>query len=74
MYNGHVYNTLLTLKKLTEKIEDASFYRCHRSFLINFDFVTSIKGCFSGVKLNDHFEVPVSRKMKTRMQKDLMAS
>lgn len=53
-----------------ERQLDNRFFRCHRSYLVNLDFV---RGCHSGlVALSDGSEVPVSRLREQEFTKALL--
>lgn len=58
--------------KLTdlEKQLDARFYRCHRSYLVNLDFVTSYAD--GEIRLDNAERVPVSRSRKKEFMKYML--
>lgn len=58
MRDGQVTDYYEKLANL-EKQMDSRFFRCHRSYLVNLDFVRSCKGGF--VHLIENAKVPVSR-------------
>lgn len=65
----NTYESGLSLTKLTENLQERGFFRCHKSFLVNLDYVKNICPHFkyTGViklKIMD-MDIPVSRtKMK----------
>lgn len=38
-----VYETKMTMDKIEEELQNHNFYRCHKSFLVNIDYVENIK-------------------------------
>lgn len=52
------YEIRMTLKKIEEELSKYSFFRCHKSYLINMNHIQSLKE--DSVIVNDD-EVPVSR-------------
>ncbi|MDP4084754.1 MAG: LytTR family DNA-binding domain-containing protein [Bacillota bacterium] len=57
---------LFTLSELYEKLEAYSFFRTHKSYLVNLEHVKELRAWFSGsynliMNDRDHSEVPVSR-------------
>lgn len=69
--------TRYTLQELTERLPSESFFRCHRSFLVNIHQIKEIAPYFNGayiLKMKDknHSEVSVSR-ANVRRLKELFA-
>lgn len=62
-----------TLKRIEEQCKGhASFFRCHRGYIVNVDKVVSVKGNSQGYRLcfNEvHETVPVSRSMNEELKK-----
>lgn len=61
-----VIESRLTLQELEEKLQDHSFFRTHRSYLVNLNYIREITPWFNGtcnVTLEDkhHTTLPVSR-------------
>lgn len=61
-----VYTSKMTLQQMEEKLNNYSFYRTHRSFLVNMNYVLELIPWFNGtynLVLNDgrRTQVPVSR-------------
>ena len=54
-----VYETKMTMDKIEKELKNHNFYRCHKSFLVNIDYVENIKQYVA--ILDDKEEVPVSR-------------
>jgi DNA-binding LytR/AlgR family response regulator len=55
----------------------ASFFRCHRSYIVNMDKVTKVKGNSQGYRLcfNElHDTVPVARKMNEELKRKIRNS
>lgn len=65
--------TWLSLEELEAMLQDKRFLRCQRSYLVNLDYVSGMKG--SDFVLADGALVPMSREnraaMKDRLQKYL---
>ncbi|WP_404451532.1 LytTR family DNA-binding domain-containing protein [Virgibacillus necropolis] len=61
----HTYQSRITLKELEMKLKDYSFYRTHKSFLVNLKEIEQLTPWFNGafeIKLNKLEEkIPVSR-------------
>lgn len=75
--NGAEKKKLLrsTLKAAREELRKyTAFYRCHRSYIVNLDFVDSISGNSQGLKLvlkNSSEQVPVSRNLNEELEQRL---
>jgi hypothetical protein len=56
----------ITLTKITEKLKDhPNIIRCHKSYIVNSNFINDISGNARGYLLKSHYiseEIPVSRK------------
>jgi len=66
-----------TLKRIEEQLSHFSFFRCHRSYIVNLTKVTSVKGNSQGYQLelaNGSDQVPVSRKYGTELNERLKRS
>ncbi|WP_100523436.1 LytR/AlgR family response regulator transcription factor [Mycobacteroides abscessus] len=62
----HVYTSKMTLQQLEEKLTTYSFYRTHRSFLVNMNVVLELIPWFNGtynliLKDGKRTQIPVSR-------------
>lgn len=53
------YQAKTTMNKLEDNLNNYNFYRCHKSFLVNLEYVESIKQYVAILENKD--EVPVSR-------------
>jgi two-component system LytT family response regulator len=54
-----------TIKLLEEDLKQPFFYRVHRSFIVNLNYVDSFNSYLSVIKLKDNSQIPVSdRKRK----------
>ena len=69
--NSKVIEVPLMLKSIEERTVEPSFFRCHRSYVINMDWITSINGNFTHVTLKDTYKVPVSKRIRPRLYKVL---
>lgn len=62
-----------TMEKLEEKLSNKGFVRCHRSFMINLNYISEFKQNF--IKLTDGSEIPIGSKylgnVKTIFSKSL---
>ena len=61
-----VYTTKLTLAQLEEKLQAYDFYRTHKSYLVNLQYVSELEPWFNGaynltVKGDSRTRIPVSR-------------
>lgn len=56
--NGN-YLTKMTMDKMEKEIKNKNFYRCHKSFLLNLEYVDSMKQYLA--ILENKEEVPISR-------------
>lgn len=54
-----IYKTKMTMDKIEKELKNYNFYRCHKSFLVNIDYVENIKQYVA--ILDNKEEVPVSR-------------
>ena len=54
-----VYETKMTMDRIEKELKNYNFYRCHKSFLVNIDYVENIKQYVA--ILDNKEEVPVSR-------------
>lgn len=54
-----IYKTKMTMDKIEKELKNYNFYRCHKSFLVNIDYVENIKQYLA--ILDNKEEVPVSR-------------
>lgn len=71
-----VIQSRMTLQELEKKLEGLSFFRPHRSYLVNLDYIKEITPWFNGtsnIKLNDENEtvLPVSRSVRKELFKKL---
>lgn len=76
--NGKIEKQLIrsSLKRLEDGLPDTSFFRCHRSYVVNLHRVQHVSGNSAGLRLNLHgFEgtVPVSRSKTASFQRHLAA-
>lgn len=53
------YQIKSTMDKIEKDLENHNFYRCHKSFLVNMEYVDNIKQYIA--KLENKEEVPISR-------------
>jgi two-component system response regulator LytT len=61
-----IIQTKMTLQDLEEKLTNSSFFRTHRGYLVNLDYIHEIVPWFNGaynliLKNKDHAKIPVSR-------------
>ena len=63
-----VFETLMPLSQLEKTVNNNLFFRCHKSYLVQLDKISGIKGytIFAG-----SYKVPVSRGLKAELT-DLM--
>ncbi|TCS84576.1 LytR/AlgR family response regulator transcription factor [Tepidibacillus fermentans] len=70
------YVTKFTLQVLEDKLKKYSFFRTHRSYLVNLDYIEELVPWFNGaynltMKDNEQSKVPVSRQY-VKMLKDIL--
>ncbi|GAA0607165.1 LytTR family transcriptional regulator DNA-binding domain-containing protein [Virgibacillus siamensis] len=63
---GEVIESKMTLNELENKLKGGSFFRTHRSYLVNLDYIREITPWFNGTSNvtltdQDHTSLPVSR-------------
>lgn len=72
---GSDYETRLTLKELSEKLKDYSFFRTHKGYLVNLNRVEEMTPWFNGacqLKLeNVEGQIPVSRNYVKLLRQEL---
>jgi two-component system response regulator LytT len=61
-----VYSSKLTLQELEEKLSSFNFFRCHRGYLVNLNYIQEIVPWFNGaynltLKNKEKTKIPVSR-------------
>jgi len=69
------YITLCTMKDMVKSLPDEIFVRSHRSFIVNLDKITSVRG--SSIEIHDrdmHFSVPIGRAYKKDFKASLNAA
>jgi len=64
--NSKVIEVPLMLKSIEKKTVEPCFFRCHRSYIINMDWITSVNGNFTHVRLKDTYNVPVSKRIRPK--------
>lgn len=57
-----------TLKEITKIIPNEKFCRCHRSYIINLNYIQSINFIESTLQLKNGLEVPISRRQKAKVR------
>lgn len=69
------YITLCTMKDMVKNLPDEIFVRSHRSFIVNLDKITSVRG--SNIEIADRdmrFSVPIGRAYKKDFKASLNAA
>ncbi len=69
------YITLSTMKDMVDSLPDNNFVRSHRSFIVNLDKVSAVKG--STIEIRDcdmRFSVPIGRAYKKDFKASLNAA
>jgi two-component system response regulator LytT len=64
--SDNIYPSKLTLQELEEKLSSFNFFRCHRSYLVNLNYIQEIVPWFNGaynltLKNIEKTKIPVSR-------------
>ncbi|GAA4710429.1 LytR/AlgR family response regulator transcription factor [Brevibacillus fulvus] len=70
------YSTKLTLQQLEEKLQGYPFFRTHKSYLVNLDYVSELTPWFNGaynltLKTGKPMQIPVSRSYAKELLKRL---
>ncbi len=70
------YTSKMTLQQLEEKLQSYSFFRTHRSYLVNLQYVAELVPWFNGaynlkLKTGKHAQIPVSRSYARELLKRL---
>ena len=69
------YITLSTMKDMVKTLPDSVFVRSHRSFIVNLDKVSAVKGSTIEIKDSDmRFSVPIGRAYKKEFKASLNAA
>ena len=63
--SGKRYVIKVSLKKISEKLDLSKFLRCHRSTIVNLDFITSIDYAKSKINLRNADIVELGNKYRT---------
>lgn len=67
--SGKKYVLKISLKKLKEMLDPSKFLRCHRSTIVNLDFVDSLNLHESSLKLNNDIQIQIGAKYKGSIKK-----
>ena len=63
--NDNMYSSKLKISQLENILSDNSFFRCHRSYIVNIDKIIEVEPWFNGTYIlkvsNCSFKIPVSR-------------
>jgi two-component system LytT family response regulator len=74
LQDGTMHQVTETLKKVQNKIPHPDFVRCHKSYLVNMNYVKKVtKHCEKLVLSNDR-EVPVSQRNRCKVRAFLKGS
>lgn len=69
-FNGTVQIVRGSLEAIAKEIQQYQIYaKCHRSYIINFNYVKSVVGNFSDFELLDDTLIPISRGQKALVQR-----
>lgn len=69
-YDGSVKTVRGSLEAITKEIQQYKIYvRCHRSYIVNLNYVKAIVGNFTDFKLLDGTLIPISRGQRLEVQK-----
>mgnify|MGYP006306731147 CR=1 FL=1 len=63
----------MLLRELEERLDLPPFVRCHRSYIVNLNYVEEVVTCFNGtynLKVGEE-EIPVSRSKAKELEKML---
>ena len=62
--NGKSYLCCKTLKETASGLPDNQFVRIHHSYLVNIQYITSLKKNDNALELNNTISLPISRTQK----------
>ena len=62
--DGQQRGVRVPLKRMEDKLPDMKFYRCHRNYLINLDYVRNFSGDKNNLIFPGRHAVPVSRRRR----------
>ncbi len=74
LFDGSEYPTHFTLQTLEERLDEATFIRIHRAYLVHVKAIRELSPWFSGtfqLRLDDGSQLPVSRR-RARAVKDVL--
>jgi len=63
--NGAEQSTYMSMDSVIQLVNDSSFLRCHRSFIVNLAHIQSINGDY--LTLDDNTTIPIGRAMRKQM-------
>ena len=58
----------MTLKDMESLIDHSDFIRCHRSYLVNINFVQKVDEYFEQLTLTTEKEIPISRRCRAKLR------
>ena len=63
--------TTIYLKQVEQHLNNSEFFRCHKSYIINLNFVEKFNLCKGIIYLNKNNEIPLSGNKKEQFIKEL---
>lgn len=60
------FRTYLRLDVLEQKLDDPRFLRCHRSFMVNMDYITTVENGF--FYMTDQSKIPIKQDRKAQLR------
>jgi len=69
LQNGKRYILKSSLSKIQEKLDPSRFVRCHRSTVVNFDFVRGLDSSNNKLYLRNGTEIPIGNRFRSDIKR-----
>ena len=71
--NGGKLEVSLSLKTVIEELDNKYFFKCHKSFIVNLNYIESINIEYKKIKLLFDKEIPLAKRRKKEFKSKLSA-
>jgi DNA-binding LytR/AlgR family response regulator len=71
MHNGQVIVVATTLKKLENRFNSDTFFRVHKSCMINLNYLSQFD--FRNIEMQNHLKSPISRRRREAFERKIRA-
>jgi DNA-binding LytR/AlgR family response regulator len=71
MHNGQVIVVATTLKKLENRFDSDTFFRVHKSCMINLNYLSQYD--FQSIEMQNHLKSPISRRRQEAFERKIRA-